>query len=86
MSDSNQTAPKYPITERAQTQIDSAFTYHPPHGDQAQRYVLIRDAARALATLIAQNTPSSREQSLALTDIENAVMWANAAIARNEKP
>jgi len=30
------------------------------------------------------NTPESREQSLAITALEEAVMWANAAIARRE--
>jgi hypothetical protein len=31
-----------------------------------------------------EHTPESREQSLALTNLEQAVMWANAAIARRE--
>ena len=65
-------------------QIESAFTYHPPKGDQAQRYVAIRDEAKAFAFHIVETTPASREQSLALTALEEAVMWANAAIARNE--
>jgi hypothetical protein len=29
--------------------------------------------------------PGSRELSLAITKLEEAVFWANAAIARNEK-
>lgn len=28
--------------------------------------------------------PSSRERSLAMTKLEEAVMWANSAIARNK--
>lgn len=60
------------------------FTYHPPKGDQAERYMLIRDTARSFARVVCAETPSGREQSVALTRIEEAVFWANAAIARNE--
>ena len=65
-------------------QIEQSFTYHPPKGDQAERYVRIRDAGKELAYLIAESTPKSREQSLAFTNLDQTVMWANAAIARNE--
>lgn len=76
--------PKYPITDRTDTQIGAAFTYHAPKEDQPPRYSLIRSTAESLARTIVANTPPSREQSLALTNLEQAVMWANAAIARNE--
>jgi hypothetical protein len=67
------------------------FTYHPPKpaGDervgQEYRYDQIREAGKNLAMLFVGQCPESRELSLALTNIEQAVMWANAAIARNEK-
>jgi hypothetical protein len=76
---------KYTPDERIQAQIDNAFTYHPPIADQAQRYIAIREAARGLAKILAGACPPSRELSLALTHLEDAVMWANASIARNEK-
>jgi hypothetical protein len=60
------------------------FTYHPPKNDQAERYQQIRDAGLHFATLVNDMTPPSREQSLALTKIEEAVMHANASIARHE--
>ena len=60
------------------------FSYHAPKGDQIERYQKIRDAGLQLATLIVGECPSSREQSLSLTHIEDAIMWANAAIARHE--
>ena len=62
------------------------FTYHPPFGDQPQRYIKLRDAAKTVAELFLELCPSSRERSLAMTNLEQAVFWANAAIARNEKP
>ena len=60
------------------------FTYHPPKGDQPERYEQIRDLGRQFAELIDGIAFDSREKSLALTHVEEAVMWANAAIARNE--
>lgn len=65
-------------------ELTRRFTYHPPKGDQQARYVELRSKASELATLIVARTPESREQALALTKIEEAVFWANAAIARRE--
>lgn len=64
--------------------IERNFMYHPPKGDQIERYQQLRDKAKELAHLINTACPMSREASLAMTALEEAVMWANAAIARNE--
>ncbi len=64
--------------------LEKRFTYHPPIGDQLPRYARIRAFAKNLAYEIDKNCPNSREKSLAWTHLEEAVMWANAAIARNE--
>jgi hypothetical protein len=68
-----------PITNE---ELKTRFTYHPPKGDQPDHYEHIRMEARELATVINNLCPDSREKSLALTKLEEAVMWANAAIAR----
>jgi hypothetical protein len=65
--------------------LNNRFQYHPPRGDQAARYQIIRSNAGSLAHLINQNAPDSREKGLAITHLEEAVMWANAAIARNHE-
>ena len=65
-------------------ELKTRFTYHSPKSNQPARYELIRDTAYRLAHMIVDITPPSREQSLALTALEEAVMWANAAIARRE--
>lgn len=70
--------------EDLKARIERDFTYHTPKADQPERYTQIRDKAKELALLIADTTPQSREQSLALTQLEQAVFWANAGIARNE--
>jgi hypothetical protein len=62
--------------------IERAFTYHAPKGDQAQRYEKLRFKAKELALLMTELCPDSRERSFAIGKIEEAVFWANAAIAR----
>lgn len=64
--------------------IENNFTYHPPKAGQTERYTRIRETAKILAMLMEYTCPDSRERSLAFTRLEEAVMWANAAIARNE--
>lgn len=76
--------PKYHPSERVESQINRSFVYHAPKEDQPDRYVALRDAARNLALLIVANTPESREQSVAITKLEETIMWANKAIAVNE--
>lgn len=64
--------------------IEKRFTYHAPKGDQPARYDDLRSHFRDLAYIVEAACPDSRERSLALTKLEEAVMWANAAIARHE--
>jgi hypothetical protein len=75
---------QYEMTESQKAEIAKRFTYTPPKADQPDRYNDIRSEAKALAITIIRQTPPSREQSVALTKLEEVVMWANAAIARNE--
>lgn len=58
------------------------FTYHAPKPDQLPKFEAMRAAGKAFAQLIVQLTPESREQSLALTALDEVVAHANAAIAR----
>ena len=71
-------------SEITKEQIDNNFKYHKPVGTQAEKYVLIRSTAKELATLLNTACPDSRELSLALTKLEECVMWANASIARSK--
>lgn len=63
--------------------IENAFTYHPPKDGQPGMYVEIREKAKEFAYLIDKLVSDSREKSLAMTKLEECVMWANAGIARN---
>jgi len=60
------------------------FTYHPPSEAKTRIHKLLRDAVFSCAVFVLKMTPSCREQSLALTRLEEALFYANAALARNE--
>ena len=64
--------------------IENRFTYHPPQADQVERYERLRSAGREFAKLLADLCPPSRELSRAVTHVDEAVMNANAAIARRD--
>lgn len=68
-----------------QKQINNNFTYHAPNNNQIHRYGELRGQAKKTAELINRNCPESREKALAMTKLEEAIMWANASIARNEE-
>jgi hypothetical protein len=63
------------------------FAYHPPVTPET---VKAHERARALLGEVAQELggllPDGRERSLAITHLEDALMWANASIARNGGP
>lgn len=64
--------------------LDHRFAYHPPSSPEvANAHGAVRSNARHLATIINDVCPEGREKSLAITHLEEAMMWANAAIARN---
>jgi len=65
-------------------QLENRYHHHAPKGDQAQRYEAIRHACCNLAILIVDKTPCSPEQARALNALDEVMMLANAAIARNE--
>lgn len=62
------------------------FTYHPPTPEQPEVYALIRDTGFYLALLIEAVGTSGPETTRAIQAVEEAVMWANAAVARQGLP
>lgn len=64
---------------------ENVFTYHKPKEGQAEAYERIRSMAKTLAYRLRVECPPGRELALARTNLEQAVFWANAAIARHGK-
>jgi hypothetical protein len=65
-------------------ELSRRFNYHPPDTpNKAERHEEARTICREAANrLIMLTGPPSREQSLMVTHLEEAMFWANAALAR----
>ena len=60
------------------------FTHYPPHDEvQAAQHGNVRAHCKHLAFYLDEVLPDSREKSLAITHLEETMMWANAALARS---
>lgn len=64
------------------TELQSRFSYHTPNPDDIAKFMEIRKHALNVASLINSLCPESREKSLSISRLEEAVFWANASIAR----
>lgn len=66
--------------------IEHRFRYHPPKDDHARwAHGQVRDVCLAVAKALNDLCPDGREKSLAITHLEEAMYWANGAIARNQQ-
>lgn len=64
-------------------EIERRFKYYEPTDyDTIEKHQDLRAFALQFAYMVNSFCPEGREKALALTKIEEAVMWANAAIAR----
>ena len=64
--------------------LHDRFRHHKPGEAIERRLESVRDLCGTVARQIQNLTPVSREQSLALTHVEEVMFWANAAIARHQ--
>lgn len=64
--------------------IENDFRYHAPSPEAVEDMVALRSIARELAHRFADMVPVGRELATALTKLEEAIMWANAGISRNQ--
>ena len=63
-------------------ELTTRFTYHKPIKDQGEKYEIIRATALNFAKDLIEKVPESKELELSLNCLDQAVMWANAGIAR----
>lgn len=64
-------------------EIRDRFKTYIMNDDQKANSEAIRNLAIELACLINGSTVDSREKSIALTKLEEVLMWTNKAISRN---
>lgn len=62
-------------------EIEDRFAHHPPQNGAIDLHSEVRRRAAEFALWLNTNLPESRELSDALTDLQSAAQWANAAIA-----
>lgn len=66
-------------------EISNRFDYHPPSTPEVgAMHAEARAACEQLARHVLATTIPCREQSTALTKIEETMFWLNAAIARHQ--
>lgn len=66
--------------------MDDRFKHHPPKSDATiDKHQAARKAADDFFSVINEiASQSSREKSVAITKVEEAMFWLNADIARNQ--
>jgi hypothetical protein len=60
------------------------FTWYPVSKSQQENMDFVRQQARIFAEVLRLSVPPSMELAQALNKLDEALMWANAGIARNE--
>jgi hypothetical protein len=67
--------------------ISHRFAYHAPRDEETrQLHEEVRDVLGSVALAFEEFLPPGREAACAITKLEEAMFWANAAIARQPAP
>lgn len=64
--------------------LANRFAFHAADTAKREEHAAIREGCFRAATVIDNLCPDSREKSLAVTALEEAMMWGNAALARHD--
>lgn len=71
------------MTTDMRVRVANDFGFHPANDVTKPLHEAVRLRFRKLAEFILDTVPIGREQSLALTALQEAAMWSNAGIACN---
>lgn len=64
-------------------ELSNRFKFHPAVApERVRHHEIVRSHCGRVASLYNELLPEGREKALAMTHLEEAMMWANAAIAR----
>ena len=74
-------ADEFDISAAEKADLDLWFTYHPPTPEQVPAFQTIRDAGYQFAETVMANVPASPDRTVAIRNIREAVMNANASLA-----
>jgi hypothetical protein len=64
--------------------LDNRFNFHPATDVTGPKHELVRTLLRESAQVLVEQVPAGRELARALTSRAEAMMWANAGIARSQ--
>jgi hypothetical protein len=63
--------------------IENRFAFHPATTEEKRdAHTSVRQLCRQLADMLNGKLPDGREKSLAITHLEEVMLWGNAALAR----
>ncbi|MFJ2176395.1 hypothetical protein ACIOHE_26330 [Streptomyces sp. NPDC087851] len=64
--------------------IENRFAFHAATTEEKRdAHTSVRQQCRQLADFLNEKLPEGREKSLAITHLEDVMMWGNAALARS---
>ena len=72
------------LTVEQQAELNHAYGYHPPTGDQVKQYQAINAAAKAFERAVLEACPPSADRIFATRLIRDARMTANRSIALHQ--
>lgn len=64
--------------------IDKPFAYHKPSDDGMMKITNLREAFSVVKKAIEDNCSPSRQQAVAITELETSAMWAIKAVVFND--
>ncbi len=73
------------MTDLSDQNLHDRFHYHAPSNEGIARHADLSELFTALARRCRDICPPGRELALTITNLEQAKMWASAAVARNEE-